>query len=85
MPAADLILAGAQVRTLDPERPSATAVAVHDGTVTAVGTADDVRDWRGPGTEVVELHGAHSYRAWSTPTAIRCGGWTWRPAPTCPA
>lgn len=59
MPAADLILTGARVRTLDPARPTASAVAVHDGTITAVGEAADVRDWRGPGTEVVDLGGAH--------------------------
>ncbi|MER6454232.1 amidohydrolase [Streptomyces sp900105245] len=59
MPAADLILAGAQVRTLDPGRPGASAVAVRDGVIAAVGEADDVRDWRGPGTEVVDLRGAH--------------------------
>ncbi|MEV6837820.1 amidohydrolase [Streptomyces sp. NPDC051133] len=59
MSAADLVLAGARVRTLDPARPTASAVAVHDGVITAVGEAADVRDWRGPGTEVVDLHGAH--------------------------
>ncbi|MGW7793040.1 amidohydrolase, partial [Streptomyces tricolor] len=59
MTAADLILTGARVRTLDPARPTATAVALRDGTISAVGTADDARDWRGPGTEVVDLHGAH--------------------------
>ncbi|MGW3268532.1 amidohydrolase [Streptomyces sp. NPDC001056] len=59
MPAADLVLTGARVRTLDPDRPTATAVAVHEGLITAVGETADVRDWRGPGTEVVELGGAH--------------------------
>ncbi|MET9078781.1 amidohydrolase [Streptomyces sp. NPDC004232] len=59
MPAADLVLTGAQVRTLDPARPTARAVAVRDGVIAAVGEAADVRDWRGPGTEVVDLHGAH--------------------------
>ncbi|MEU9336918.1 amidohydrolase [Streptomyces sp. NPDC048290] len=59
MPTADLILTGAHVRTLDPERPAATAVAVTDGRISAVGNAPDVRDWRGPGTEVIGLDGAH--------------------------
>ncbi|MEU6465713.1 amidohydrolase [Streptomyces sp. NPDC046976] len=59
MPAADLVLTGAQVRTLDPDRPTAAAVAVREGVITAVGEAADVPDWRGPGTEVVELGGAH--------------------------
>ncbi|MFE1928089.1 amidohydrolase [Streptomyces asoensis] len=59
MTAPDLILAGAKVRTLDPARPYATAVAVRDGVITAVGDESDVRDWRGPGTEVIPLAGAH--------------------------
>ncbi|MFE7165780.1 amidohydrolase [Streptomyces sp. NPDC057616] len=54
-----LILTGAEVRTLDPARPYATAVAVRDGVIAAVGDEADVRDWRGPGTEVVSLRGAH--------------------------
>ncbi|MFC8515739.1 amidohydrolase [Streptomyces sp. NPDC057257] len=59
MPTPDLILAGAKVRTLDPARPYATAVAVRDGVIAAVGEEADVRDWRGPGTEVVTLQGAY--------------------------
>ena len=59
MPTADLVLAGAEVRTLDPDRPYATSVAVRDGLITAVGDETDVRDWCGPGTELVRLDGAH--------------------------
>ncbi|MFD5269658.1 amidohydrolase [Streptomyces sp. NPDC058335] len=59
MPTADLIVTGARVRTLEPARPSATAVAVRDGIVVAVGEEADVRDWRGPGTRVVPLGGGH--------------------------
>jgi predicted amidohydrolase YtcJ len=59
MTTAELILTGAKVRTLDPERPRATAVAVRGGLIAAVGDEGDVRDWRGPGTEVVSLAGAH--------------------------
>ncbi|MGW0421105.1 amidohydrolase [Streptomyces sp. NPDC003015] len=59
MPTPDLILTGAKVRTLDPARPYATAVAVRDGVIAAIGDESDVRDWRGPGTEVVPLEGAH--------------------------
>jgi predicted amidohydrolase YtcJ len=55
----DLILTGAKVRTLDPARPYATAVAVRDGVIVAVGDEADVREWRGAGTEVVPLEGAH--------------------------
>lgn len=73
MPTADLVITGAHVRTLDPERPYATAVAVHDGLIAAVGDAADVRDWRGPGTETVDLGGgrlvpglvdSHSHPVW---------------------
>jgi predicted amidohydrolase YtcJ len=59
MPTADLIITGARVRTLDPGRPQATAVAVRDGVIAAVGDEAVVRDWRGRDTEIVRLDGAH--------------------------
>lgn len=55
---ADTILANARVRTLDPDRTSASAVAVKDGHIVAVGDDGDVRDWRGAHTDVVDLAGA---------------------------
>ncbi|MFG2499250.1 amidohydrolase [Streptomyces sp. NPDC048441] len=58
MPPADLILTGAHIRTLGPSRPQATALAVLDGHIAAVGDEADVRDWRGPGTELLDLGGA---------------------------
>ncbi|MBT2449859.1 amidohydrolase [Streptomyces sp. ISL-43] len=73
MPAADTVLTGARVRTLDPDRPEARAVAVLGGEIVAVGDEADVRDWRGPGTETVDLAGAtltpgltdaHSHPVW---------------------
>ncbi|MGW0311932.1 amidohydrolase [Streptomyces flavidovirens] len=73
MPAADLVLTGSRVRTLDPARPEATAVAVKDGLIVAVGGEPDVQDWRGAGTETVDLAGAtltpglvdsHSHPVW---------------------
>ncbi|MFB6616945.1 amidohydrolase [Streptomyces sp. NPDC056367] len=73
MPAADTVLTGARVRTLDPARPEAGAVAVLGGEIVAVGEDSDVRDWRGPGTEVIDLGGAtltpgltdaHSHPVW---------------------
>lgn len=54
---ADLILAGADVVTLDPQRPAASAVAISGGRITAVGDRRDVRDWRGARTEVIDLGG----------------------------
>ncbi|MDN3293539.1 amidohydrolase [Streptomyces ficellus] len=73
MSAPDLVLTGATVRTLDPARPHATAVAIRDGLIAAVGDAADARDWTGPGTETVDLTGAtltpgltdsHSHPVW---------------------
>ncbi|MFD7791520.1 amidohydrolase [Streptomyces sp. NPDC059271] len=74
MSEADLLLTGAHVRTLDPALPEATAVAVRDGLIAAVGDTEDiVRTWSGPGTERVDLTGAtlvpglvdaHSHPVW---------------------
>ncbi|MFH8558532.1 amidohydrolase [Streptomyces celluloflavus] len=70
---ADTVLTGARIRTLDPRRPWAEAVAVKDGTIVAVGDERDVRDWRGAATEVIDLAGAtltpglvdgHSHPVW---------------------
>ncbi|MEV0117773.1 amidohydrolase [Streptomyces sp. NPDC050844] len=58
MPPADLILTGAHIHTLDPGRPQATALAVRAGHIAAVGGAEDVRDWKGPRTETIDLGGA---------------------------
>jgi predicted amidohydrolase YtcJ len=54
----DLALVGARVRTLDPERPAATAVAVAGGVITAVGSDAEIREQSGPATEVIDLRGA---------------------------
>lgn len=75
---ADTVLTGARVRTLDPARPRAEAVAVKDGRIVAVGDEGDVRDWRGATTEVVDLAGAtltpglvdgHSHPVWGVEMA----------------
>ncbi|SFO73769.1 hypothetical protein SAMN05660464_0856 [Geodermatophilus dictyosporus] len=54
---ADLVLCADTVHTLAGGRP-VQAVAVAGGTVVATGTRRDVRDWRGPRTEVVDLGAA---------------------------
>jgi predicted amidohydrolase YtcJ len=54
----DLALVGARVRTLDPERPTATAVAISGGTIGAVGSDAEIRELCGTATEVIDLHGA---------------------------
>jgi predicted amidohydrolase YtcJ len=54
---ADLVLTGGAVITLDPARPRATAVAVRDGRIVAVGGDADVQPFRGSQTRVVALAG----------------------------
>lgn len=55
---ADLILLAERVHTLDPARPHARSIAIKGGRVIGVGTLADVRDWRGAGTEVIDLGAA---------------------------
>ncbi|KDF00154.1 metal-dependent hydrolase [Mycolicibacterium aromaticivorans JS19b1 = JCM 16368] len=57
--AADVIYAGGTIVTIDDRNPSATALAVRAGRITAVGSRDDVvAAHQGPGTRVVDLDGA---------------------------
>ena len=55
--AADLVLEGGVIVTLDDSRPRATALAVKDGRIVAVGGAADVKPLVGPGTRVIDLKG----------------------------
>src|SRR5829696_827515 len=55
---ADLVVVNANVRTMDPKRPNAEAVAVHANRITAVGTSAEVRRLVGPRTRVVDARGA---------------------------
>ncbi|WP_372347275.1 amidohydrolase [Streptomyces sp. KL116D] len=74
MPSADLLLTDTRIRTMDPLTPEATALAVKDGRIAAVGDTDTlVRDWQGPATERLDLRGAtvtpgltdaHSHPVW---------------------
>lgn len=54
---ADLVLRGGKVVTVDELRPEAQAVAAAGGRIVAVGSDDDIADWIGPETRVVELEG----------------------------
>jgi predicted amidohydrolase YtcJ len=54
----DLALVGGRVRTLDPDRPQASAVAIADGTIVAVGSDAEIRELAAGSTEVVDLGGA---------------------------
>lgn len=53
----DLILHRGLVTTLDRANPTATAVAIKDGTFIAVGGDHDVLPLAGPGTRIVDLRG----------------------------
>jgi hypothetical protein len=54
---ADLILTGGRVYTVDPQRPSAEAVAVRGDRIVKVGSAAEVGTLQGPGTRTFELDG----------------------------
>ncbi len=54
---ADLALTGGRVATMDPARSWATAVAVRDGRIVAVGTDRAIAAHIGPRTRVIELAG----------------------------
>src|ERR1700677_1692199 len=50
-----LILTCSNVITMDPRQPRASAVAIAGDRIAAVGGPDDIRDWRGNQTEIVDL------------------------------
>jgi predicted amidohydrolase YtcJ len=56
-PAADLVLTGGTVLTMDAARSRAEAVAVRAGRIVAVGSAVDIERLRGPRTRRIELAG----------------------------
>ena len=59
MPAyhADTVIRRANVITIDPNLPRATAVAMRDGRFIGVGSDSDLETLIGPGTRIVELPG----------------------------
>lgn len=57
-PAADLVLVGGNVITVDAQDRIAQAIAVTGERITAVGTDAEIRRYVGDGTRVVELNGA---------------------------
>jgi predicted amidohydrolase YtcJ len=54
---ADLVLRGGRIATMDRARTVASALAVRDGRVVAVGTDASVAVWIGPRTRVVDVRG----------------------------
>jgi predicted amidohydrolase YtcJ len=57
-PPADLVVTGAHIRTQDPDRPWAEALAARDGVLVAVGSRADVGALVGPQTRVDDVAGA---------------------------
>ena len=53
---ADLVVTGARIYTVNPAQPTASALAVKDGRILAVG--DTLREYIGPSTEILDLQGA---------------------------
>ena len=53
----DLLLVNGRVLTMDPTRPEATAVAIRQGRVVAVGSDNEAREAAGPRVEVIDLRG----------------------------
>lgn len=77
---ADLVFTGGPVFTANTVRSRASAVAVRDGRIVAVG-GDDVRELVGPSTELVDLRGrmlmpgfqdAHVHPVWGGLDMLRC-------------
>ena len=54
---ADLVITAGVVRTMDPQKPRAEAVAVRGDRIVAVGSASDVKAFIGPKTRLVDLPG----------------------------
>src|SRR5262245_548464 len=55
--AADLVFTGGRLATMDAARSWATALAVRDGRIVAVGPDPVVKPWIGPSTRVIALRG----------------------------
>ena len=54
---ADTVIRRANVITIDPGRPRATAIAMRDGRLIGVGSDSDVETLIGPNTKTLDLHG----------------------------
>ena len=54
---ADAVVRGGTIVTLDPGRPRVEALAVAGGVVVAVGGDDEIREWVGPSTRILDLEG----------------------------
>ena len=57
MPVADLILHNANVITMDPSFPRGSMVAIYNGRILTVSVEDNVSQFKGPGTEIIDCRG----------------------------
>jgi predicted amidohydrolase YtcJ len=55
--AADLVLRGGTIASVDPEIGSATAIAINGSKITALGSDAEIKPYIGPETEVIDLDG----------------------------
>ena len=65
---ADSVIYNANVITMNPAAPSASAVAVKDGRFLAMGEWEDVTAFIGPSTETIDAAERPCCRGLSTPT-----------------
>src|SRR3990172_1409339 len=56
-PYADLMITNGRVWTVDAQRPEAEAVAVSGDRIVAVGSVEQVKEWQGPHTKVIDAKG----------------------------
>ncbi|SPJ30479.1 amidohydrolase [Falsiruegeria mediterranea] len=56
-PTPDLIILNGSLLTFDDATPRATALAIQDGTIVAVGDTDDIRSQAGNGTKIIDAAG----------------------------
>jgi hypothetical protein len=54
---ADLVILNGKVWTVDPEQPSAEAIAIVGDRIAAVGTDVAIKKWVGNGTRIIDAHG----------------------------
>ena len=56
-PAARLVLTNGLIITVDPSQPKVEALAVHSDTIMAVGTSEEIAEYIGSNTQVIDLDG----------------------------
>jgi hypothetical protein len=54
---ADTLVTNGRIATLNPRAPTASAIAIRGGNITAIGAAADVEKLRGPNTQVIDAGG----------------------------